>query len=366
MQFIGDIFIAIIGGYLALTGSLAQGIETLLPTADTRNTAETSTVADTTSDTLKRLDSTYNVTEALPDILRTNAAYQNASIINGTEANEINDTAVEDALVNIFCTYKTEEYTRTNTGTGFFVDPAGIIMTNSHIAQFLLLETVANTGTTTCIVRAGNPATPRYEAELLYISPSWIQQHAHLITQAQPKGTGERDFALLYVTAGLNNTPLPGRFPYLTISTELLNYNMRNRTIAVAGYPAAGKDISDVTTTLEPVVAETTVTELYTFTENHADLIQIGSSPVGAFGASGGPILNQSNEVIGLITTKGDSDPDSTTLRALTLSYINRTIVEESTFTLQETMHGQLAFRAKLFQETIVPFLSKLLESELE
>lgn len=364
MHFLTDIFVAIISGYLALTGMLADSISALLPVETTRPVATQTIVTENSA--LKRLDSTYADSQSLPDILLKNAAYQNASAIDGVNPTETNETTVEDALVNILCTYKTDTYSRTNTGTGFFVDPQGIIMTNSHIAQFLLLETVQNTGTTTCIVRAGNPAQPLYEAELLYISPAWIQQHAHLISETHPKGTGERDYALLYVTAGLHNAPMPSRFPHLSFDTSPLSMYNKNATITLGGYPAEGMNRTDINTELRPVVAETTITDMFTFTENKADVLLLGESPVGAFGASGGPVLNGDNKVIGLITTKGDDTIDSTTLRALTLSYIDRSMISESTFDLRKTMQGHLSFRAQLFQETIVPFLSRLLESELE
>lgn len=362
MQFVSDILIGIISGYLAFTNTLADGIISLLPVEEQQR-VETTQVTPAL-EIVEKITSTYS--GGIPDILVQNAAYQQAAAVSATAHKPVPTTNVKDALVNIYCTYKTDSKIRTSTGTGFFVSPNGVVMTNAHVAQFLLLETVNNTGTTACVLRAGDPAAPLYEAELLYISPAWIQQHAHLITSEHPRGTGERDYALLYVTAGVDNKPMPAHFPYLSLNTNLLSKEIINDTIIVAGYPAATALSNDPNAELRPQAASTTLTNLYTFASNQADVMAIGESIVGEFGASGGPVLNDRGEVIGLISTKGSNTDGARSLRGLSLAYINRTIVEESTFDLERTMSGALELRAKLFTETIATFLSKVLEAELE
>lgn len=366
MQFLTDVLVAILGAYLALTGALADGIMTVLPVTTEERTSYNALQPEAShteiESVLSVLSSAYKSSESLPDILVQNASYQSAQIMSGVEATTKSPWTVEDALVNIYCTYTTDTHKRTTTGSGFFIDKAGVILTNAHVAQFLLLEAVSTTGTTECIIRNGNPAEPRYEAELLYISPAWIQKHAHLIDSEQPRGTGERDYALLFVTKGLDNAPMPGQFPYLDVDTSLLHNTLIGDPILVGGYPA-GDTLGGA---LYLDTATTTITDMFTFVSNYADVISIGNSAVGEHGVSGGPVLNAEGNVIGLVTTKGSEEEGTHTLRALTLSYIDRTIIEESTFTLKETISGQLAFRAELFTSTIAPFLSRILESELE
>ena len=84
---------------------------------------------------------------------------------------------------------------------------------------------------------------------------------------------------------------------------------------------------------------------------------------MGAQGSSGGPIVNDDGEVIGMIATRGDDEVDGAgSLRAITLSHVNRTIKEETGFTLTENLSGNLPFRAQVFANTMTPFLVSILE----
>ncbi len=350
MQLLTEIIIGFFSAYLALTNGIAERVEELFVHEDT-------TQEETT---FSKLSSAYN---SIPKILIENAAYQSGAVIDA-DSNTATATPLE-ALVNIYCTYTTDDYTRTTTGTGFFVDSDGVILTNAHVAQFLLLETL--NGQTDCIVRTGNPAVATYEADLLYISPAWVQEHAALIATENPKGTGERDYALLYVTAGLNNKPMPRTFPALPLDTALLPIQALYSETIAAGYPAGTAFATgDGNAPLLPKQASTSIVELMTFGSNYADLMTIGGSLVGEQGASGGPVLNTQGDVIGIISTRGDdASYGAGSLRALTLSYIDRTIQEETGFTLQRNLGGNLPFRSQLFKETLVPFLSQMLQREL-
>ncbi|MDA8596796.1 serine protease [Candidatus Pacebacteria bacterium] len=368
MQILTDALIAILALYVALTGAMADGIAAVLPEqlshAPTRErVTDPPTIDDTQS--LAVLNSEYRDSETIPDILRQNAYSQQASVIGSLGNTRAPAEDVNDALVNIYCTYTTDTEIRTTTGSGFFIDSDGVIMTNAHVAQFLLLEQVSETGSTECTIRSGDPAEAKYVAELLYISPAWIQKHAHLIDAARPRGTGERDYALLYVTAGVDKAPMPAHFPYLAVETDLLRQRALGDTVTVAGYPAGSLATDGGGTPLSPQSDSAAITQMYTFGSNYADIFTIDASTVGEYGVSGGPVLNRDGAVIGLVTTKGGPEDNPGSLRALTLSYVDRTMIEESTFDLAATSNGQLAFRARLFTETIIPFLARVLEAEL-
>lgn len=352
MQFLGELFVAFFSVYLALTNSLADGIESLF--------VQNNTAADTS--TFAKLSSAY---DSIPQILIENAAYQSGNVVSSAKTVPYVTDPLE-ALVNIFCTYTTDTYRRTTTGTGFFINPDGIILTNAHVAQFLLLATIQ--GSTDCTIRTGNPAIPTYKADLLYISPAWIEKNAALIDAENPKGTGERDYALLYVTASVDHKPMPRYFPALAIDTHLLSIRTIGDTVHAAGYPAEELFASGHTETdLLPVKVRTHIAELMTFGSNYADLMTINGSPVGEQGSSGGPVLNTQGNAIGIISTKGDDGQfGDGSLRALTLSYIDRTIQEETGFTLDSYLGANLPDRSKLFKETIEPFLQDMLEKELE
>ena len=360
MHFFTDIAITILSTYLAFTSTLSGQISQIssfyIPNGET-----TQIITDTTPTSIEKISSVY---QAIPKILIDNTAYQNASVYNAVLESEKIYSPIE-ALVNIFCTYTTDEYVKATTGTGYFIDQDGIILTNAHVAQFLLLEGIE--GDTECIIRTGNPAEPTYKANLLYISPAWILENAKLITQAHPQGTGERDYALLYVTSGLNNQPMPRHFPALSFNSELMTINTLHDEVSAAGYPAETLfNETNGNAKLIPRLATTSITELMTFTSNYADIFTIAGSNIGEQGSSGGPVVNQAGDAIGMISTRGDDSKfGKGSLRAITLSYIDRTIQEETGFTLQENLGGNLPFRAKLFKDTLVPFLKERLEREL-
>ena len=279
------------------------------------------------------------------------------------------ESAILNALVNIYCQYKTDEYIRTTTGTGFFINQKGVILTNAHVAQFLLLENTEDVKSDIeCVIRSGNPAKEKYLAELLYISPTWIFENSDVIVDESPRGTGERDYALLYVSKSTDNTPLPAHFPALPIDTALLSRSTEGSSVFTAGYPAEALMKKGADAELSSVLAETTVGALYTFGSNYADLFSISESPVGEHGASGGPIVNKSiQSTIGLIVTKGDEVTEGErSLRAITLSYIDRTIQDETGFSLAQNMQGDIAYRGLIFKKAMTPFLAKILSDELQ
>jgi hypothetical protein len=115
---------------------------------------------------------------------------------------------------------------------------------------------------------------------------------------------------------------------------------------------------------LIPQSASTSISELYTFGSDRADVFSIRGSVVGAEGASGGPVLNDQGEVIGMISTRGDDSADGAgSLRAITLSHIHRTILEETGLGLEDSLGGNLALRSQIFEETLTPFLVRILEN---
>jgi S1-C subfamily serine protease len=362
MQIFTDLFVGILTVYISFTNNLAV----LISPTSFPEPIDNSLVSAEQSDSEGFFSSLPSgIGSVIPDVLLRSAEYQSAALSNATGLTQGNTKNPIDALVNIFCTYTTPDYIRTTTGTGFFVDTDGVILTNAHIAQFLLLEQTKEFGVTECIVRTGNPASPRYLTELLYIPPAWVQANAGTLYEDVPMGTGERDYALLYASRSIDNQPLPAEFPALELDDSLLPTSMKNQTVTAAGYPADNLILKGPAADLIPRAAATSISELYTFGSNYADVISIRGSAVGAEGASGGPVLNKDDEVIGVIVTRGDDIMDGVgSLRAITLSHISRTIEEESGLTFEASLNGNLPYRAQVFQEILSPFLLTLLQDQ--
>jgi len=363
MHFFTEIIAAILMAYLAFPNGLATKLANWIPPAFDGNQSELAESASGTVDQITSLPSRLG--QSIPDILLRSAEYQQAAVSDATGQSKATTRNPLEALVNIYCTFSTREYVRTTTGTGFFVDSDGIIMTNAHVAQFLLMEDTEDTGHTECVIRSGNPASPQYRAKLLYLPPTWVQENAKVMKEEVPMGTGERDYALLYVSEGISGRPLPARFPSLAFDSSLLPISVKNDTVLASGYPATDLIENGPATDLVPEQATTSISELYTFGSNYADVFSVRGSAVGAEGSSGGPIVNEAGQVIGIIVTRGDDDTDGPgSLRAITISHIARTMEEETGFTLEENLGGNLPYRASIFAKTLSPFLLALLQND--
>lgn len=314
------------------------------------------------------ITSEYEYGGAIPKILLERTESQPA-IVLGTASSSVPASVgvIDDALVNIFCTLKTNKYTRTATGSGVFISEKGVILTNAHVAQFLLLEDADSNIKTSCVVRTGSPAKTEYTAKLLYIPPLWISANAEELQNEHPQGTGERDYALMYVTESTTGDILPKTFPYLTPDTQALTDRTKSQTLRVAGYPAERLLVEGARANLPQVIATTSIHDFYTFGGKQADLMSLAPSMVGEQGSSGGPVVSQKGTLIGLVSTKGNATRDGEkSLRALTVAYINRTILEETKSDLAATLESDLEARAKRFKESLGGILSWFVTEQLQ
>lgn len=235
---------------------------------------------------------------------------------SGNSALNDSAAALRAALVNILCYAPAGSPIHSISGSGVIIDPKGIILTNAHVAQHLLL---ADKGVS-CTIRAGSPAADSYAASLIYISPAWIQANATILTQAAPIGTGEHDFALLAVTKSLTSAALPASFPYV----ELAKAPPASGTqVVIATYGAQFLASSQVQSGLFPTIVFGSVKDIFTFAMNTIDVLALGGSAAAQEGSSGGGVADASGKLIGTITTSTvEGSTDTRSLDAITASYI--------------------------------------------
>ncbi|KKU59343.1 MAG: hypothetical protein UX81_C0010G0006 [Parcubacteria group bacterium GW2011_GWA2_47_12] len=276
--------------------------------------------------------------------------------------NAINEKT-RGALVNILCTTKNGSVFEPISGSGVFIDQHGLILTNAHVAQYLLLTSGdEKSNLLDCTIRVGNPAVNRYRAELFYISPRWIANNAKNILEESPKERGENDYALLLVTGTTNpNAQLPSSFPFIQLREKLLAADTKDAFLA-AGYPAGFLGGIAVQRELYSVSSFATIQSRYTLGEGTLDVIGLGGNLLAQKGASGGAIVDWNGELAGLITTATvEGTTDARDVRALTIDYIARAFAEEAGFSLYELKNAALAPLSLQFNTQIAPLLRKKL-----
>lgn len=275
------------------------------------------------------------------------------------------DAITRPALVNILCKPRGGGVSLSPiSGSGVIIDPRGVVLTNAHVAQYVLLAQSARVNLI-CEIRTGAPAIPRWRAEILYIPPVWVETHAHEITATHPMGTGEHDYALLRITQTLDATPLPTPFPYLVVDTrEAIGF--RGDQVLAVSYPAEFL-ASAAHFNMYPASSVTTIGQLMTFVEKTVDLISLGGIVGAQGGSSGGAVVNAWGRLIGLISTTSEGETTALRdLRAVTLSYINRDLTAQTRFDLATILGGDVTAQALEFNTTIAPKLIELYLTKLE
>lgn len=268
----------------------------------------------------------------------------------------------EDVTVNLYCQIKTSKKTYSTSGTGVLISEKGVILTNAHVAQFFLLQGESGRVKGSCTVRTGSPAKDAYTASVLYFPSIWIEENVTQISKVTAKGTGEQDFALLYIT-GAKKGILPTTFPYLSVDTA--RTAVLNESVTIGGYPTEDLNFKEIQKKLQQVVATSTVTNLRGFTNDQpADIITLSASKAGAFGSSGGPVVDNTNKVIGIVATKSTNTSDRT-LRAISLPYISRMIQAQTAYSLDTLIAGDLATRALVTKATLSEDLINSLKTGL-
>ncbi|PIR84210.1 hypothetical protein COU18_00460 [Candidatus Kaiserbacteria bacterium CG10_big_fil_rev_8_21_14_0_10_51_14] len=271
----------------------------------------------------------------------------------------LNDSA-RAALVNILCTQSTTgAFAKSISGSGVIIDPRGVILTNAHVAQYVLLSQDPRINIS-CVVRTGAPATPRWVPEILFIPSVWVEAHANEINMTHPLGTGENDYGLLLITKSIDGSPLASLFSYLPVDTrEAIGF--QDDQVIVASYPTEFIGSAAAQFNLYPVTSITTVKQLLTFANNSVDLLSLGGVPGAQGGSSGGAAVNAWGFLIGLISTTSEGDTTATRdLRAITLSYINRDLAAQTQFDLATILKGDVFAEAQDFNTRVAPSLINL------
>ena len=277
------------------------------------------------------------------------------------------NTLTRNATVNIICTTKSGGLFRPSSGSGVIVDERGIILTNAHVAQYYLLEDYISEDFFECIIRTGSPAVATYKARPLYLSEQWVKDNAFKLTQTNPVGNGEHDFAFLLITERTDPAAaLPKKFPYVPLNLDG-KIALAGDEVLIAGYPAGFLSGQSIQKDLYQASTITEVDDVFTFSSQLIDLITLGGVIVAQGGSSGSPVVNWEAKVTGLVVTSTDGDTTADrNLAAITTSHINRSLIEQTGASISVLFEQDLLSQVELFESSIKPALTALLEAELE
>jgi hypothetical protein len=234
-------------------------------------------------------------------------------------------SVIVDGAVNLYCTFSLDDGVEVSaSGSGVFIDERGVILTNAHVAEYFLLADRAPELDGVCSVRMGSPAREHLRASVFYISDSWMQARSAPDAPDSKLASGESDFALLYVTDELERNKLDDIAP---LPFAVLPRIYTADTIAVAaGYAIGDTLYEEIQGDLRREIAEVTVRNSGSFDGLPAsDALTLAASSVSANGSSGGPVLDASGNLIGIVTSMSTSK-DAPQLRAITLPYIDRKV----------------------------------------
>ncbi len=341
--------------YIAPKEPVSTTTEQVLVTSTSSTTPPEKAVAKATSTEPKKVIETKSKQAIITDPVK-------APPLPAPDFNLINSNS-RKTIVNIFCTTKYNDLSPIS-GTGVIINDSGLILTNAHIAQYFLLKNFREKDYLKCIGRTGSPASPKYNLELVYISPNWVRQNKTLLKDQNPKGTGESDFAFLRITNRLDGSVENNSYTYIQPNNRI--YFEVGEPVLLVSYPAGFLGGLSIIQNLNVASSITTIQDVYTFKEGTIDLLSVGGTIVSQKGSSGGLVVDGNTSLIGIITTSSDgSTTKERGLNAISISHIDREIQSE----LKTTLIGFLGLDHKIFAENFAtstaPELTKLITDEL-
>lgn len=318
---------------------------------------------ETTRDELKSAVNVNRSTEGETvgneeEVLRIKSPYPFAPF-----SGDVLNTASRVALVNIACTVENGA-SQAVTGSGMFIDPRGVVITNAHIGQYVLLSEVSSG--IKCVGRSGAPAQDKWNLRIMYMPEKWVSEHAKDLRVSQPMGTGEHDYAILLADPLSSDAPrVP--FPYVPLDVrEAVAF--QGDTVLLAGYPAGFIGAFIAQNNLYPATTFTVIGRMFTFQESAVsiDLFSLGGVILAQGGSSGGAVMNAWGRLVGIIVTTSDGKTTSERdLRAISLSHVDRSMHAHEGIGLTEFLDGNVEVRANSFRTNKLGALAQKLIDEI-
>lgn len=298
------------------------------------------------------------------DLKEENMTKSESPILSEADVSTQNSFSVQDVVVNIVCVNRNANIIKMSTGSGVVISPSGIILTNAHVANAFLLDEKGTEKHQDCSIRRENIPTYGFNAKLVYISRDWVENNLSFFTSKNPRGTGEDDYALLAITSNTNpSLPLPTSFPYAKLETSDA-YLGTGDSIVVAGYPGVNSGVFEIDSNADLKTSSSSVAEVFTFGfDDTVDIVSTTPNTVAQRGASGGGVF-VNNRLVGIIVTT-DNAGSGSYINAITLSYINRDIKNETGSTLFDFISGNKSSLINSFLNGNYTYLKSLILQSL-
>lgn len=311
-----------------------------------------------------QLSSTLN---SLENTLKTSSPIaEKAMSAKGNVSFDVVNKQTIPAIVNILCTTRSGGMLNPISGSGVIIDKRGIILTNAHVAQYVLLQNYYGPNSIKCVIRTGAPARARYTAEVLFMPEAWVRKHAKSIRKEISLGTGEDDYALLAITGRVSGKPLDEvEFPTVPFNLQVA-ITKPGSSILLAGYPAGFLGGAIIQNNLWPVSTVGQIQKLMTFKTGSVDVYDLGGSIVAQQGSSGGAVVDNIGNLIGIITTSSQAKTtDKRDLRAITLSHINASLQAYTSVGLKEFIQRKISTSLEEFKMKRSPQLIEMYKKVL-
>ena len=223
-----------------------------------------------------------------------------------------------DAVLNIVCLERNGRSLSLTTGSGVIISKSGYVLTNAHVAQFMLNQDQSNID---CELKHSEHSSMSFRATVQYIPSEWKDSSRVKATT----GTGENDYAILKIIGPGPTGIMLSHFPFISPQTND-KYIEEGNDILLIAYPGKNTGDFDVDGSLSLISDVSSIQEIFTFGTTSPDVFSSDVSPIAKQGSSGGAVVDN-GRLLGIIVTTNKT-PSGTVINAISLDYIDRSLKE--------------------------------------
>lgn len=231
------------------------------------------------------------------------------------------DQKIKSATANIFCSIPKGNQIQKITGSAVAISNNGVLLTNAHVAEYILLENSAPNTNTLCYIRTGSPAKKAYKAEVIFIPKEWIYANKDNMKYGTLYGTGNNDYALIYLTKKVQESSADD-LSFINIDNSNLS---KNEDLILSGYPVIGNILNE--NSLYNISDHIKIQNTWRLNMTSSDAIDTTYTTLAHHGSSGGAGSSLSGQLKAImVATTIDSLTNRPNIRLISLGYISSDI----------------------------------------